>query len=222
MKKQGKGKRKLKEYKEYIKIRKSYAPKDDEEKEKENSSKNKEDNKFQIYPRKGKVNKKQRKKNQNDSIIAASKVSYDYITKVMENERKTDKNEELNKIKESETDNSKSEDKKEGEDKSKSNIRKIDDIFLSTLYILFEEYDEIKIKRDNNKQYIMEALIKIENDKEIRFEIVYDNERDYFDYYPNNKNFDFKDEDEPFNYDLDIPKEDFCLLIRNFKKFKIK
>jgi hypothetical protein len=218
MKKQGKGKRKLKEYKEYIKKRKSYTSKDDEEKE--NSSKNKEDNNIQIYPRKGKVNKKQRKKNKNDSIIAASKVSYDYITKIMKNEIKTDKNEELNKIKESETDNSKSEYKKEEEDKS--NKRKIDDIFLSTLYILFEEYDEIKIKKDNNKQYIIDALIKIENDKEIRFEIVYDNERDYFDYYPNNKNFDFKDEDEPFNYDLDIPKEDFCLLIRNFKKFKIK
>ena len=218
MKKQGKGKRKLKEYKEHIKKRKSYASKDNEEKE--NSSKNKEGNNFQIYQRKGKVNKKQRKKNKNDSIIAASKVSYDYITKIMKNEIKTDKNEELNKIKESETDNSKSEYKKEEEDKS--NKRKIDDIFLSTLYILFEEYDEIKIKKDNNKQYIIDALIKIENDKEIRFEIVYDNERDYFDYYPNNKNFDFKDEDEPFNYDLDIPKEDFCLLIRNFKKFKIK
>ena len=38
----------------------------------------------------------------------------------------------------------------------------------------------------------------------------------------NNKNFRFQNEDEPFNYDLDIPKEDFSLLINNFKKFKFK
>ena len=44
----------------------------------------------------------------------------------------------------------------------------------------------------------------------------------YFDYYSNNKNFRFENEDEPFNYDLDIPKEDFVLLINNFKKFKFK
>ena len=104
------------------------------------------------------------------------------------------------------------------EDKNK----KLDDIFLSSLYDLFDEYDEILIKRDENKQYIINAYIKIEEDKEIRFEIIFDKEREYFDYYPNNKNFDFKGEDDPFNYDLDIPKTDFCLLVRNFKKYKNK
>ncbi len=222
MKKQGKGKRKLKEN---IKKRKSYPLESDKEINNEESSGNKQNNKYPKYPKKIKVNKKQKErklKNQNDSIIAASKVSYDYITKVMEQEvkkEKDEKKEEIKELKESDTNNSKIEDKTE-EEKSKTN--EIDDIFLSSLYILFEDYDEITIKRDNNKQYIINAYIKIENDKEIRFEIVYDNERDYFDYYPANKNFEFKDEDEPFNYDLDIPKEDFCLLIKNFKKFKIK
>ena len=73
-----------------------------------------------------------------------------------------------------------------------------------------------------NKHYIIEASINLEENAQIKFKIIYDNERDYFDYYSNNKNFRFDNEDEPFNYDLDIPKEDFVQLIKNFKKFKFK
>ena len=130
------------------------------------------------------------------------------------------------------TDNKINEDKKEKEKNNIKNLndinnnedknKQLDNIFLSSLYNLFDEYDKIVIKRDENKQYIINACIKIEEDKEIRFEIIYDKEREYFDYYPDNKNFKFKGGDVPFNFDLDIPKTDFCLLVRNFKKYKNK
>ena len=87
---------------------------------------------------------------------------------------------------------------------------------LSSLYDLFEGYDEIIIKPNNENQYVIKGCLKIDEDKEIKFEINYDKERDFFDYYPNNTNFIFENEDEPFNWDLDIPKEDFTLLIKNF------
>ena len=82
--------------------------------------------------------------------------------------------------------------------------------------------DDIYKIKGLHKQYIITACIKLENHKKIQFEIIYDKERDYFDYYPNNTNFNFENEDEPFNWDLDIPKEDFTLLIKNFKKYKNK
>lgn len=105
-------------------------------------------------------------------------------------------------------------------DKSKS--KNIDNFLLSSLYDLFEGYDEIIIKPNNENQYVIKGCLKIDEDKEIKFEINYDKERDFFDYYPNNTNFIFENEDEPFNWDLDIPKEDFTLLIKNFKKYKNK
>ena len=39
---------------------------------------------------------------------------------------------------------------------------------------------------------------------------------------PNSTRINTENDDEPFNYDLDIPKEDFPLLIKNFKKFKFE
>ena len=95
-------------------------------------------------------------------------------------------------------------------------------LLINDIYNLFEGYDEIIIKPNSDNQYNIIATIKLEDNAEIKFQIIYDQERDYFDYYSNNKNFRFQNEDEPFNYDLDIPKEDFSLLINNFKKFKFK
>ena len=95
-------------------------------------------------------------------------------------------------------------------------------LLINDIYNLFEGYDEIIIKPISDNQYNIIATIKLEDNAEIKFQIIYDQERDYFDYYSNNKNFRFQNEDEPFNYDLDIPKEDFSLLINNFKKFKFK
>ena len=246
MQKQGKGKRKAKEYKENLKKIKSNDNESDDEGDNENKEKNSEEkqqnNSKKNIKNKNKINKKikGRKKEENKTINKAPKVFYDYVNKIKGKEQKNIKNnknkeeiKENNEIdddknnneiniheetKEDENDN----ENKEDENESENEDNNIDDIFLSTLYDLFNEYDEIIIKRDKNKQYIINANIKIEDEKEIRFEIVYDNERPYFDYYPDNKNFVFEKEDEPFNYDLDIPKEDFCLLIRNFKKFKKK
>ena len=224
MKKQGKGKRKVKDYKECnkeIKINESDNENENEnnenisqEKEKEKNKKNKNDKKN------NKKLKKPRKNIMNESIIEASKVSYEYITKIME---KGDKSSESGTGKNSNSNSNNNltsiqEEKKE--DESEEGKNKIDEFFLSSLYDIFNDYDEIIIKRDKNKQYIINASIKIEEGKEIKFEIIYDNEREYFDYYPNNINFEFEKEDEPFNYDLDIPKEDFCQLVRNFKKYK--
>ena len=224
MKKKGKGKRKLKEYKDYINKIKSNEYNQDYSNEKSEKKNNNDKN-----------NKKNnaKKKIQNEFIMEAVKAS-DFISNIINQEEKNiEKNNDIKKNEEYDTNHASSspsitEEKKEDEknkinnnmDNNKNN--KIDKFFLSTLYDLFEEYDEIIIKKGKNQQYIINACIKIDEEKEIRFEIIYDNEREYFDYYPNNKNFDFENEDEPFNYDLDIPKEDFCLLIRNFKKFKKK
>ena len=230
-----KGKGKLKQNKEYNKKYKSNEEESDEKKYKENSgkSKNKKRKSEYLYPKKNtnyknKKNKKDRNKEINDTIVKESKEFYNYINEVMEKENKDKENkkEKSNeKIKDNENDikskeNSKDEENEGGDNNNRE--KKIDNIFLSSLYDLFEEYDEILIKRDENKKYIINACIKLEKEKEIKFEIIYDKERDYFDYYPNNKNFEFKDEDDPFNYDLDIPKTDFCILIRNFKKYKKK
>ena len=103
-----------------------------------------------------------------------------------------------------------------------NNDNKPNSLLLSSIYDLFDGYDEIIIKPNQDNQYIIEASINLEENAQIKFKIIYDNERDYFDYYSNNKNFRFDNEDEPFNYDLDIPKEDFVQLIKNFKKFKFK
>ena len=105
-------------------------------------------------------------------------------------------------------------------DKSKS--KNIDNFLLSSLYDLFEGYDEIIIKPNNENQYVIKGCLKIDEDKEIKFEINYDKERDFFDYYPNNTNFIFENEDEPFNWDLDIPKEDFTLLCASFMSLFLK
>ena len=231
MKKQRKGKRKLKDYKEYNNKIKSNNDNQEYSNEK-NEKKNNND----------KINKKNKvqKKMQNEFIMEAVKAS-DFISNIINQEEKNiEKNNEIKKnekfdsnhnsnspsITEEKTEDEKNKinnnDNDNDNDNDNNKKKKIDKFFLSSLYDLFEEYDEIIIKRDKNQQYIINACIKIDEEKEIRFEIIYDNQREYFDYYPNNKNFDFENEDEPFNYDLDIPKEDFCLLIRNFKKFKKK
>ena len=106
--------------------------------------------------------------------------------------------------------------------KDENNNNNSDKLLINSIYSLFDGYDEIIIKPNSDNQYNINATIKLENNAEIKFQIIFDQERDYFDYYSNNKNFRFENEDEPFNYDLDIPKEDFALLINNFKKFKFK
>ena len=211
---------------------------EDEENEEDKGESNKDNNTIeQIYPKyPKKLYNKYLKKNKNkkNSISEISKQSYNYIYQVMNLKEQTNKkykeDEEENKEKEAKEKNKDkviNKDKEDNKDKeeTKDNDNKeenIDKIFLSSLYDLFEEYDEIIIQKDKELQYKINACIKIDDDQEIKFEIIFDKERDYFDYYPNNKNFEFKDEDEPFNHDLDIPKTDFCLLIRNFKKFKNK
>ena len=224
-----KGKRKLKQYKEYLKKINSKEEENDEKNYKENSNKNKnkKQKKDYQYPKKSN-NKSTRKNKSKKEGKKESEVFYNYVNEVMEKENKvkeSNKEKSNEDIKEIENNTKSIENNKDEENEAGENIKndkKLDNIFLSFLYDLFDEYDEILIKRDENKQYIINACIKLQNDKEIKFEIIYDKERDYFDYYPNNKNFEFKEEDEPFNYDLDIPKTDFCILIRNFKKYKKK
>ena len=171
-----------------------------------NSNKNNKEN-FQNneqhfkYPKNKKkiLNDKLLKQNQNDSIIVTSKESCGLIEKIMtQNIQENDENNNLNI-----NDNP-------------------DRLLLSSIYELFEGYDEIIIKPNENNQYIIEATINLDENSQIKFRIIYDKERDYFDYYSLNKNFRFENDDEPFNYDLDIPKEDFPLLIKNFKKFKFE
>ena len=206
---------------------------EDEEKE-EDKDESKGDNIIiQQYPKfPGELYNKKYKKirnklNKQNEMNEISKQSYyyNYVCRVLNNKGQTNKkykeDEEDKKEEKEKEDNKNKEDKEDNNDKE-NNEENIDKIFLSSLYDLFEEYDEIIIQKDKEKQYKINACIKIDDDKEIKFEIIYDQERDYFDYYPNNKNFEYKEEDEPFNHDLDIPKTDFCLLIRNFKKFKNK
>ena len=137
-------------------------------------------------------------------------------------EEKKDKNDKDNKYDDNDANNKTNEEVNKSKDSEKSKSKNIDSFLLSSLYDLFEGYDEIVIKPNNDNQYVIKGCLKIDEDKEIKFEINYDKERDFFDYYPNNTNFNFENEDEPFNWDLDILKEDFSLLIKNFKKYKNK
>ena len=177
-----------------------------------NSNKNNKEN-FQNnvqhfkYPKNKKkiLNDKLLKQNQHDSIIVTSKESCGLIEKIMtQNIQENDENNIIN-------------------ENNNLNINDNPDrLLLSSIYELFEGYDEIIIKPNENNQYIIEATINLDENSQIKFRIIYDKERDYFDYYSLNKNFRFENDDEPFNYDLDIPKEDFPLLIKNFKKFKFE
>ena len=177
-----------------------------------NSNKNNKEN-FQNneqhfkYPKNKKkiLNDKLLKQNKHDSIIVTSKESCGLIEKIMtQNIQENDENNIIN-------------------ENNNLNINDNPDrLLLSSIYELFEGYDEIIIKPNENNQYIIEATINLDENSQIKFRIIYDKERDYFDYYSLNKNFRFENDDEPFNYDLDIPKEDFPLLIKNFKKFKFE
>ena len=229
MKKQGKGKRKVKDYKESIKnitTDENYF----EQSNKKNQKKIINNYSINNYTNKNNKKNKVKEKMQKELMLEAAKAS-DFISNIMKGqsvenlEKKSDILKEEKKEKndsDSSSEHSISEEKKVDDTNNKNKNIKTDKIFLSSLYELFDEYDEIIIKRDKNQQYIINACLKIDEDKEIKFEIIYDKEREYFDYYPDNKNFEFEKDDEPFNYDLDIAKEDFCLLIRNFKKYKKK
>ena len=203
------GKRKLNDYKNNIRKQKHYEYVNTKNYSDENSQNNGQEYSYPKKNKKKKLNDKLLKKNEHDSIIAASKESCGFIEQIMtQTEKDNNENNNENKI-----NNSKEENKNEN---SNNNL------LINSIYNLFDGYDEIIIKPNSDKQYNINATIKLEENVEIKFEIIYDQERDYFDYYSNNKNFQFEDEDEPFNYDLDIPKEDFPLLIKNFKKFKLK
>ena len=199
------GKRKLNDHKNNIKNKQVYEYVNTI-KNNENSN-NEQDFQYDRKKNKKQLNDKLLNKNKNEnSVIVASKESINLIQQVLPtNNEKIDENHAQN----------------NEENNENKKINK-DNFLLSSIYDLFEGYDEIIIKPISKNQYIINASIKLEENSEIKFEIIYDNERDYFDYYSNNKNFKFENEDEPFNYDLDIPKEDFTLLIKNFKKFKFK
>ena len=199
------GKRKLNDHKNNIKNKQVYEYVNTI-KNNENSN-NEQDFQYDRKKNKKQLNDKLLNKNKNEnSVIVASKESINLIQQVLPtNNEKIDENHAQN-----------------NEDNNENKKINKDNFLLSSIYDLFEGYDEIIIKPISKNQYIINASIKLEENSEIKFEIIYDNERDYFDYYSNNKNFRFENEDEPFNYDLDIPKEDFTLLIKNFKKFKFK
>ena len=199
------GKRKLNDHKNNIKNKQVYEYVNTI-KNNENSN-NEQDFQYDRKKNKKQLNDKLLNKNKNEnSVIVASKESINLIQQVLPtNNEKIDENHAQN----------------NEENNENKKINK-DNFLLSSIYDLFEGYDEIIIKPISKNQYIINASIKLEENSEIKFEIIYDNERDYFDYYSNNKNFRFENEDEPFNYDLDIPKEDFPLLIKNFKKFKFE
>ena len=199
------GKRKLNDHKNNIKNKQVYEYVNTI-KNNENSN-NEQDFQYDRKKNKKQLNDKLLNKNKNEnSVIVASKESINLIQQVLPtNNENIDENHAQN----------------NEENIENKKINK-DNFLLSSIYDLFEGYDEIIIKPISKNQYIINASIKLEENSEIKFEIIYDNERDYFDYYSNNKNFRFENEDEPFNYDLDIPKEDFTLLIKNFKKFKFK
>ena len=151
------------------------------------------------------------KQNPNNSIITTSKESCGLIEKIMtQNENINNENINDNNIINNNNIN------------INTNNANPNNLLLISIYELFEGYDEIIIKPNENNQYIIEATINLGDNSQIKFKIIYDKERDYFDYYSNNINFRFENDDEPFNYDLDIPKEDFPLLIKNFKKFKFE
>ena len=195
------GKRKLNDHKNNIKNKQVYEYVNTI-KNNENSN-NEQDFQYDRKKNKKQLNDKLLNKNKNEnSVIVASKESINLIQQVLPT-------------------NNENIDENHAQNNENKKINK-DNFLLSSIYDLFEGYDEIIIKPISKNQYIINASIKLEENSEIKFEIIYDNERDYFDYYSNNKNFRFENEDEPFNYDLDIPKEDFTLLIKNFKKFKFK
>ena len=199
------GKRKLNDYKNVLKKKQAYEYVNNKKYNDENTQNNEHEYSYPKKKKKKLLNDKLLKKGQNDSIIATSKESLGIIQQVMSqneninNENKINYNMEVDNI-----------------DNTNNNL------LINDIYNLFEGYDEIIIKPISDNQYNIIATIKLEDNAEIKFQIIYDQERDYFDYYSNNKNFRFQNEDEPFNYDLDIPKEDFSLLINNFKKFKFK
>ena len=199
------GKRKLNDYKNVLKKKQAYEYVNNKKYNDENNQNNEHEYSYPKKKKKKLLNDKLLKKGQNDSIIATSKESLGIIQQVMSqneninNENKINNNMEVDNI-----------------DNTNNNL------LINDIYNLFEGYDEIIIKPISDNQYNIIATIKLEDNAEIKFQIIFDQERDYFDYYSNNKNFRFQNEDEPFNYDLDIPKEDFSLLINNFKKFKFK
>ncbi len=194
------GKRKLDDYKKNLNKRQAY--------EYVNT------NNDYKYPKNKKklLNDKLLKQNPNNSIITTSKESCGLIEKIMtqneniNNENINDNNIIIN----------------DNNININTNNTNPNNLLLTSIYELFEGYDEIIIKPNENNQYIIEATINLGDNSQIKFKIIYDKERDYFDYYSNNINFRFENDDEPFNYDLDIPKEDFPLLIKNFKKFKFE
>ena len=193
------GKRKLDDYKKNLNKRQAY--------EYVNT------NNDYKYPKNKKklLNDKLLKQNLNNSIITTSKESCGLIEKIMtQNENINNENINDNNIINNNNIN------------INTNNANPNNLLLISIYELFEGYDEIIIKPNENNQYIIEATINLGDNSQIKFKIIYDKERDYFDYYSNNINFRFENDDEPFNYDLDIPKEDFPLLIKNFKKFKFK
>ena len=199
------GKRKLNDYKNVLKKKQAYEYVNNKKYNDENTQNNEHEYSYPKKKKKKLLNDKLLKKGQNDSIIATSKESLGIIQQVMsQNENINNENKINNNM---EVDNF---------DNTNNNL------LINDIYNLFEGYDEIIIKPISDNQYNIIATIKLEDNAEIKFQIIYDQERDYFDYYSNNKNFRFQNEDEPFNYDLDIPKEDFSLLINNFKKFKFK
>ena len=202
------GKRNLEDYKKNLKKRQAYEYVNTNRNNKENIQNNNKDFK---YPKNKKklLDDKLLKQNQNNSIIATSKESCGLIEKILtQNENVNNENINGNNI--------------INENNNVNINANPNNLLLSSIYELFEGYDEIIIKPNDNNQYIIDATINLEDNAQIKFKIIYDKERDYFDYYSNNKNFRFENDDEPFNYDLDIPKEDFPLLIKNFKKFKLE
>ena len=196
------GKRKIDDYKNNIKKKQAYEYVNNKKYNDENSQNNEQQ---YSYPKKKKklLTDRLLKPNPHDSILAASKESCGFIEQIMS---------------QNENDNK----EKNEESEINNNNNNSDKLLINSIYSLFDGYDEIIIKPNSDNHYNINATIKLENNAEIKFQIIYDQERDYFDYYSNNKNFRFENEDEPFNYDLDIPKEDFALLINNFKKFKFK
>ena len=202
------GKRKMNDLKNKEKKKQAYEYVNNKKHNDENSQNNGQQFSYPKKNNKKLLNDKLLRSNPHDSIIAASKESLGYIEQIMtqkenENQENNEENKIINNIEENKNNNS-------------------DKLLINSIYSLFDGYDEIIIKPNSDNQYNINATIKLENNAEIKFQIIFDQERDYFDYYSNNKNFRFENEDEPFNYDLDIPKEDFALLINNFKKFKFK
>ena len=62
-----------------------------------------------------------------------------------------------------------------------NNDNKPNSLLLSSIYDLFDGYDEIIIKPNQDNQYIIEASINLEENAQIKFKIIYDNESKKFD-----------------------------------------